>query len=164
MITTYISVGSNIEREKHIVAALEELTQLGSRLRASRVFEAEPVGFEGSNFFNLVIELETSLSLPLLAKRLREIELKWGRKPDAKKNEDRTLDLDILLYGEQVSIDAPVLPRQDIYKFAFALWPMAELCPEKKIPGDGRTFSQLWHSFNHTQSLWPVELLAVKEY
>lgn len=160
MTTVYISLGSNIEREYHIQAAVTELKKLGTDFRVSQVFEAEPVGFSGPNFYNCVATLKTSLSLEALQQTLKQLELQYGRAPDAKKNQSRTLDLDILLFGDVVREGVPALPRADLYKFAFVLQPMMELCPERVIPGDGRTIAQLWQAFEHSQALWPVEQLA----
>jgi len=155
--TVYISLGSNIDREHYIRAGLDALYSLGTGLKVSTVYEAEPVGFSGPNFFNCVAVIETSLSLDKLQRTLKQVELQHGRSPDAVKNQSRTLDLDILLYGEVVQDTYPVLPRCDIYKFAFVLQPLMELCPQLVIPGDGRTVTELWHASYFDQALWPVE-------
>ncbi|MGF1725205.1 2-amino-4-hydroxy-6-hydroxymethyldihydropteridine diphosphokinase [Photobacterium nomapromontoriensis] len=157
MITVYISLGSNIERDYHIHAAIAELRQLGDDCQISPIFEAEPVGFDGPNFYNCVVALSTSLSLEQLQQTLKSLELQYGRSPTAVKHQSRTLDLDILLYGDEVREDAPVLPRSDIFKFAFVILPLMALCPDRTIPGDGRTVTQLWQEFDREQALWPVE-------
>ncbi|PQJ88230.1 2-amino-4-hydroxy-6-hydroxymethyldihydropteridine diphosphokinase [Aliivibrio sifiae] len=156
MITTYIGVGSNISPEKNVKRAIDELHQLGEVTKVSTVYEAEPVGFSGHNFFNLVVELKVNHSLSELGALLRAIEIKWGREPDAKKNQDRTLDLDILLYGDIVSASDPTLPREDLFKFAFAILPMVELNPDLIVPNTEKTISQIWAGFSHSQSLKPV--------
>ncbi|BDU36124.1 putative 2-amino-4-hydroxy-6-hydroxymethyldihydropteridine pyrophosphokinase [Vibrio nigripulchritudo SOn1] len=155
MITTYIGVGSNIERKKHVRAALSELRKLGEQIRISTVYECASVGFESRPFYNLVVEMKTSLSLSSLSSTLREIEIRWGRDPDAQKMQDRTLDLDIVLYGDVVS-SKPSLPREDIYKYAFVIQPMYELCPELVIPNDGRTVTQIRQTMNNFDSLIAV--------
>ncbi|UAB69777.1 2-amino-4-hydroxy-6-hydroxymethyldihydropteridine diphosphokinase [Vibrio sp. SCSIO 43132] len=155
MITTYIGVGSNIERKKHVQAALSELRKLGEQIRISTVYECASVGFESRPFYNLVVEMKTSLSLSSLSSTLREIEIRWGRDPDAQKMQDRTLDLDIVLYGDVVS-SKPSLPREDIYKYAFVIQPMYELCPELVIPNDGRTVTQIRQTMNNFDSLIAV--------
>ncbi|KHT65504.1 2-amino-4-hydroxy-6-hydroxymethyldihydropteridine pyrophosphokinase [Photobacterium gaetbulicola] len=157
MTTVYISLGSNIDRERHLMAGLAGLSKLGSGMQVSTIYEAEPVGFSGPNFFNCVAVIETSLSLDTLWQALKQLELQHGRAADAAKNQSRTLDLDILLYGETVQETYPVLPRSDIYKFAFVLQPLMELCPHREIPGDGRTVTELWHASRFEQALWPVE-------
>ncbi|TVO38574.1 2-amino-4-hydroxy-6-hydroxymethyldihydropteridine diphosphokinase [Vibrio algivorus] len=155
MTLSYIGVGSNLEPEKHVKAAFEELNFLGE-LRASKVYQCQPVGFDSHVFYNLVFELETSLSLPELQIKLKDIELKWGREIEAQKFQDRTLDLDILLYGNVVSTVKPILPRADIFHYEFVLQPLYELCPDLSIPNDGRTIRQLWDSFTPKGSLQEV--------
>lgn len=152
----FVSVGSNIEREYHIQHAIIALRELDPNCRCSRIFEAEPVGFEGPNFYNLVVELNTDLTLEKMLESLREIEARWGRERDVVKFRDRTLDIDLLTYGNCVRKSDPRLPRDDIYKFAFTLLPLAELCPNQPIPGDKQTYLQAWTDFNGQQELWPV--------
>lgn len=158
MITAYISIGSNIEREYHLQAGVAAVAQLATGWRVSRIFEAEPVGFSGDNFLNAVIEIHTHLSLWELQKQLKEIERQLGRPIDAVKNQSRTIDLDLLLYGDVVSESQPMLPRIDIYRFAFVLWPLSELNPQLVIPKETQTLAQLWQNFSQQQVLWPVEL------
>lgn len=146
MTLAYIGVGSNLERQTHIRAAYQELSLLGL-VRASNVYECQPVGFDSHAFYNCVMELDTELSLTQLHHQLRNIELKWGRQPNAQKLQDRTLDLDLLLFGEQVSADNPTLPRSDIFKFEFVLRPLWELSPQRLIASDGRTIEQIWQQF-----------------
>ncbi|WP_300175475.1 2-amino-4-hydroxy-6-hydroxymethyldihydropteridine diphosphokinase [uncultured Aliivibrio sp.] len=158
MITTYIGVGSNIAPEKHVKAAIDELNRLGEITNISTVYEAESVGFSSNNFFNLVVELNVTHSLAELGIQLRAIEIKWGREQNAQKNQDRTLDLDILLYGDLVSESDPTLPRDDLFKFAFAILPMVELNPDLIVPNTQQTIRQIWSEFPYTQSLKPVVL------
>ncbi len=144
MTTVYIGVGSNIEREKHAQAAWLELSQLGFDLRSSPVYECQPVGFDGPAFFNFIISLQTTLDLTDLLQKLRQIEIKWGRQKQAQKYQNRTLDLDLVLFGNCVSVSAPELPRRDIFKYAFVIQPLYDLSPELVIPGDGRTVAEIW--------------------
>jgi 2-amino-4-hydroxy-6-hydroxymethyldihydropteridine pyrophosphokinase len=152
-----LSIGSNIERDHHIEQAVKALRQLDPHCRFSRIFEAEPVGFEGPHFYNLIAELHTSLPLHDFWQAVRDIERQHGRQRDDIKYRDRTLDIDLLTFGDHCQSSGPTLPRDDIYKFAFTLWPLAELCPDQAIPGDGRTFAQLWQAFDQDQPLWPIE-------
>ncbi|WP_150137582.1 2-amino-4-hydroxy-6-hydroxymethyldihydropteridine diphosphokinase [Candidatus Enterovibrio escicola] len=156
MTQVLVSVGSNIDREFHIVEGISALRELNPNCHCSRIFDAEPVGFEGPNFYNLVVEFQTDLTLTNMVVALRNIESRWGRKRDSEKSQDRTLDIDLLTYGESVRLQDPTLPRNDVYKFAFTLWPLTELCPEQVIPGDLQTYAQAWSTFNKNQALWPV--------
>ena len=157
MITTYIGVGSNIERKKHIEAAVVELSQLGEHLQISTIYECESVGFKSESFYNLVVKMKTDLRLSEFSQALRKIELKWGRKEDAAKFEPRTLDLDIILFGELVCEHQPKIPRDDIYKFGFVIQPLNELCPQLIVPGDGRTINQIFTSTDYPEILTVVK-------
>lgn len=143
MTRIYISLGSNIDRERHIRAGLDALHAEFGELQVSRVFESEAVGFNGRPFYNLVVGADTELPLATLCQRLRAMEFAHGREPDAKKFAPRTLDLDLLLYGELVCETPLVLPRGEILTNAFVLWPLAELAPTFRHPIDGRTIGEL---------------------
>ncbi|NOH80246.1 2-amino-4-hydroxy-6-hydroxymethyldihydropteridine diphosphokinase [Vibrio sp. RE86] len=158
MITTYVGVGSNIDRQKHIEAAITELRLLDPDLRISTIYECEAIGFESYSFYNLVVEMKTSLTLTEFSRQLRNIELKWGRAINAGKLEPRTVDLDVILFGEVVSTEKPELPRSDIFKYAFVLQPLLELCPERVVPNDGRTIFQLSEQIKLDTALSPVPL------
>ena len=84
MTRIYISLGSNIERERHIRAGLDALHAEFGELQVSRVFESEAVGFNGRPFYNLVVGADTDLPLAVLCQRLRAMEFAHGREPDAK--------------------------------------------------------------------------------
>ncbi|HCM1298200.1 TPA: 2-amino-4-hydroxy-6-hydroxymethyldihydropteridine diphosphokinase [Vibrio parahaemolyticus] len=156
MTITYIGVGTNIDRERHAQVAYRELQQLGEDLLVSPIYECEPIGFSSQNFYNFVIAMRTRLSLEELSHHLREIEYKWGREVNAQKYQDRTLDLDIVLFGECISTQKPELPRSDIYKYPFVTKPLYDLKPHLVIPGDGRTIADIWHAMQPVDSLQPV--------
>ncbi|HHP5405662.1 TPA: 2-amino-4-hydroxy-6-hydroxymethyldihydropteridine diphosphokinase [Aeromonas veronii] len=157
MTTIYISLGSNIERERHIRAGLDALHAEFGELRVSRVFESEAVGFNGRPFYNLVAAAETDLPLATVCQRLRAMEFAHGREPDAKKFAPRTLDLDLLLYGDLVCDTPLALPRGEVLTNAFVLWPLAELAPKLRHPVDGRTMGELWQAYDKaSQLLCPI--------
>ncbi len=144
MTHAYIGIGSNIERETYIQQAVAQLQQLGSALRLSTVYESDAVGFKSEAFYNLVAEVKTTMNLKEFSLALREIEFHCGRDSQAQKFEARTIDLDILLFGDEVSDSQPQLPRSDIYRYPFVIQPLYELCPELILPNDGRTVRQVW--------------------
>ncbi|MCF5895179.1 2-amino-4-hydroxy-6-hydroxymethyldihydropteridine diphosphokinase [Aeromonas veronii] len=157
MTTIYISLGSNIERDRHIRAGLDALHAEFGELRVSRVFESEAVGFNGRPFYNLVAAAETNLPLATVCQRLRAMEFAHGREPDAKKFAPRTLDLDLLLYGDLVCDTPLALPRGEVLTNAFVLWPLAELAPTLRHPVDGRTMGELWQAYDKaSQQLCPI--------
>ncbi|CAH8209790.1 2-amino-4-hydroxy-6-hydroxymethyldihydropteridine diphosphokinase [Vibrio aestuarianus] len=157
MITAYVGVGSNIDRHKHVEAAVRELSQIGDNLRISTIYECASVGFNSGAFYNLVVALDTTLTLSEFALQLRDIEHRWGRDLQAKKFQDRTLDLDIILFGEEVSAQDPELPRSDIFKYPFVIQPLYDLSPELIIPNDDRSVRQIWQQSINLGSLNSVE-------
>ncbi|ACO80799.1 2-amino-4-hydroxy-6- hydroxymethyldihydropteridine pyrophosphokinase [Azotobacter vinelandii CA] len=150
-----LGLGSNIERVAHLTAGLEALSGLLRDMRCSPVFESLPVGIRSGPFFNLVVAGRTELPLIELDRRLKFIEADNGRYAPERKG--LPLDIDVLTYGERVgNFDGLVLPRAEILKNAFVLWPLALLVPERRHPGAGRTFAELWREARIEQVLWPV--------
>jgi 2-amino-4-hydroxy-6-hydroxymethyldihydropteridine diphosphokinase len=162
MARVFVGIGSNISPAINIPAAITELVKHFPDLRCSRVFESEAVGFDGENFYNLVAEFSSSLSVTELSGLLRQIELQLGRSASAQKFSARTVDIDLLLIDDLV-MDEPVqLPRAEILENAFVLWPLSELAPELKHPIAGFSYRQLWQSYDRQQRLWPISMLTAK--
>ena len=159
MARLYISIGSNLEREQHIRAALAALRAEFSNVSCSSIYESEPVGFNGGNFFNAVVACDTQKPVHDVARCLAEIEASNGRKRSSERFADRTLDLDLLLYDHLVVQEHDIkLPRAEILKNAFVLRPLAEIAPDERHPVVRRTYAELWRDFPYTeQRLWPVE-------
>ena len=154
MVQVYLSLGSNIDRENNLRSGLAELTSIYHELTLSSLFESEAVGFDGSPFYNMVVGLKTNQTIDELSKTLRDIEFKFGREVNAKKFSPRTLDIDILLYGELVQTEPVQLPRDEISFNAFVLWPLAEIAPEKIHPVLKQSYLALWQNFDkNTQKL-----------
>ncbi|TBU92010.1 2-amino-4-hydroxy-6-hydroxymethyldihydropteridine diphosphokinase [Stutzerimonas kirkiae] len=150
-----LGLGSNAEREKHLTAGLDALSSLLVDMRCSPVFESLAVGYKGDNFYNLVVIGHCESELMELDRRLKFIEADNGRyAPDRK---GLPLDIDVLTFGDlHGDFNGLVLPRAEILRNAFVLWPLALLAPEVPHPGDGRTFAELWQAARIEQSLWPV--------
>ncbi|WP_444895330.1 2-amino-4-hydroxy-6-hydroxymethyldihydropteridine diphosphokinase [Microbulbifer sp. JMSA004] len=161
MAQVYLSLGSNINRAQYIRAALDALTGRFGELQVSRVFESEAVGFQGDNFYNLVVGLQTDLPVGQLALCLRGIEDANGRLRSGPKFSARTLDIDILTYDHLTgTVDGVKLPRGEIVKNAFVLQPLAEIAPEELHPVEQKTYRQLWDEYDQaSQKLWPVEFI-----
>ena len=162
MVKCYLSVGSNIDKKNNIRQALQTLRRMFGDIECSRVFESEAVGFDGDNFYNLVVGVRTGLSVPELASRLHAIEDEHGRRRGEKKFRSRTLDIEILTYGDQAGvIDGIALPRDEIIRNAFVLLPLSELAPDDLHPVLKKTYASLWAGFDrHKQKLWPVTLVG----
>ncbi|GAA6131328.1 2-amino-4-hydroxy-6-hydroxymethyldihydropteridine diphosphokinase [Halopseudomonas sabulinigri] len=152
----YLGLGSNAARDYHLQRGLDALNELGSNLQVSPVFESDAVGMLGKRFYNLVAVLDTRLSLTDLNAALKAIEAACGRR-EAKVPGRITLDIDILTYGELTGVHAGLqLPRAEILRNAFVLWPLALLAPEVILPGTERTCAQHWAAWQGAQQLWPV--------
>ncbi|WP_394146728.1 2-amino-4-hydroxy-6-hydroxymethyldihydropteridine diphosphokinase [Shewanella atlantica] len=153
----FISLGSNIEPERYLKAALSELSYHFGELTLSSVYDSEAVGFDGSNFLNMVVAVDTSLSIAEVVALFKRIERANGRQVGAKKFAPRTLDLDLLLYDDVVTQVPVELPRAEITKNAFVLWPMAEIAPELVHPLSERSYQSLWDDYDKSsQQLCPV--------
>lgn len=141
-VTVYVGLGSNLDRPcEKVIAALAELGQLPeTRLTGrSSLYGSAPLGYAAQpDFVNAVAKLETGLVPERLLAELQAIEARHGRRrsfPCA----PRTLDLDLLLYGDQ-EIDTPALavPHPRMHERAFVLAPLVEIDPLADIPGHGR--------------------------
>ena len=160
MARVYVGIGSNIEREPNIRAAVQALRDRFGKLTLSSVYENRPIGFEGENFYNLVAAFDTDKTPEAVSAILHDIERRRGRKRGPSRFTSRTIDLDLLLYNdlirEQVTLH---LPRREIDEYACVLRPLAELAPEARHPRSGETFATLWARFDQTaQPLTPVML------
>lgn len=159
MATIYISIGSNIDPKQNIQFALEDLQQHFGTIESSGWYESRAVGFEGDNFINLVVRAETDLSLVEANDKLHEIEDQHGRDRSGPRFSSRTIDLDLLLYDNEVFEQGKLkIPRDEILENAFVLLPLAELAPDLKHPVNGKTYSELWAEFDQdSQKLWRID-------
>jgi 2-amino-4-hydroxy-6-hydroxymethyldihydropteridine diphosphokinase len=159
MARVYLSIGSNIERERNIRGGVADLKRIFGTLTLSRVYESEPVGFEGDNFYNLVVAMDTEMPVEALSQTLHAIEAAHGRTREGPRFSSRTLDIDLLTYNDLVTRDHGLeLPREEITKNAFVLWPLAEIAAAEQHPVVGQSYGALWAAFDRQQqSLWPVD-------
>ena len=160
MTQAFVGIGSNIDRENSIRGGVARMREAFGPLLLSVVYESPAYGFEGGNFYNLIAGFETDMTPRTLTRELHAIEHDLGRARGQPRYSSRTLDLDLLLYGDLVCHENDVdVPREDIRKFAFVLRPLAEIAGGLRHPETGETFSEMWQSFNQPdQTLWPVDL------
>ncbi|HEU4665845.1 MAG TPA: 2-amino-4-hydroxy-6-hydroxymethyldihydropteridine diphosphokinase [Dokdonella sp.] len=141
----WLSLGSNLDAERHLRAALAELRARFGRLVVSPAYRFAAVGFDGPAFVNLAAGVDSDLDAPALNDWLHALEDRHGRRRDVPRYSSRTLDIDIVLFDDAV-IDGPghlQVPRRELAE-TFVLKPLAEIAAEVRVPGDGRTLAELW--------------------
>jgi 2-amino-4-hydroxy-6-hydroxymethyldihydropteridine diphosphokinase len=145
----FLSIGSNIDPDTHIPAAIKDLRTLFGPLRLSSTYETAAVGFAGPSFHNLIVALDSDRDPREIARLCREIEERHGRTRQSQKFSSRTLDVDLILYGDTVLEESPLhLPRDEITRYAFVLEPLAEIASEHRHPVTGQTYAELWAAFD----------------
>ena len=146
MARAFVGVGSNLDPEANVPAALRLLARKVRVAAISIFYATEPLGRpEQPVFYNGVIEIETDIPARELKRGvLRPIEAALGRQRTADRYAARTIDLDLLIYGELVAEEEDLaLPDPEIAGRAFLAVPLAELAPEVALPGDGRPLREI---------------------
>ncbi|MCS4505276.1 2-amino-4-hydroxy-6-hydroxymethyldihydropteridine pyrophosphokinase [wastewater metagenome] len=150
MTRVYVSIGSNIDRERNVRSALAALRARYGELEISPVYETEAVGFDGDSFLNLVVGFDADSDPATLTDELKAVEHEHGRERRAQgRYNSRTLDLDLLTWGEEAYEDGRIhLPRAEIQRYAFVLRPLADIAGERRHPTLGRRYADLWADFD----------------
>jgi len=143
-----LSIGSNIEREANTRYAIREIGRQYGELDVSPVYETSSVGFDGPAFFNLIVGLHSSQTLPQVIDTLRGIECGAGRVRGAKTFDSRVLDIDVVLYGDENFRDRGYnVPRDEIEKYAYVLKPLSDIYPDLIHPVVGVSIAEMWRRF-----------------
>jgi 2-amino-4-hydroxy-6-hydroxymethyldihydropteridine diphosphokinase len=149
MPNVYVAAGSNIEPERHLEMAVRELERQFPGVRFSPWYRNRAVGFEGEDFINFVAGFAVDLTVGEVVARLHAIEALCGRTREAPRWAPRSMDLDVLLYGDLVCQEPHLkLPRPDLLRRAYMLGPLAMLAPEVMHPTEGQTIGELWDRFD----------------
>ncbi|HEY6940702.1 2-amino-4-hydroxy-6-hydroxymethyldihydropteridine diphosphokinase [Dokdonella sp.] len=141
----WLSLGSNLDAERHLRAALAELRARFGPIVASPAYRFAAVGFDGPAFVNLAARIDSDLDAPALDDWLHALEDRHGRRRDVPRYSSRTLDVDIVLFDDAI-IDGPghlQVPRRELRE-TFVLKPLADIAADVRVPGDGRTLAELW--------------------
>ena len=150
----YLGLGSNQHPESNLRLCARELSRRFALDAVSSVYRNRALGFDGDDFLNAVACIETSESAARIADELDEIHGLAGRERGPSAFVSRTLDIDLLLYGDEIIPERDV-PRADVLEYSFVLRPLAELAPELRHPQTGRTMAEHWADFD--QSAHPLE-------
>lgn len=145
MSIAWLSLGSNVEPERHLRAAAAALRERFGAVRFSQVYSTPSVGFEGPDFLNAAAAIETDLDPQALNDWLHALEDAQGRDRSGPRFSSRTLDIDIVLFDDLV-LDGPghlQIPRKEL-QHAFVLKPLCDLAPELRLPGTGQRLAELW--------------------
>jgi 2-amino-4-hydroxy-6-hydroxymethyldihydropteridine diphosphokinase len=147
----YVAAGSNVAPERNLARAVAELAREFPAARFSPWYRNRAVGFEGDDFINLVAGFDTELPVRQVLAQLHAIEARCGRPRAAPRWAPRSIDLDVLLYGDLVCDEPGLqLPRPDLLKRAYMLGPLAVLAPQVVHPTAHRTIAELWGRFDQT--------------
>ena len=157
----YLGLGSNIEPEKNLGRAVRELRRKYGELEISAVYRSAAVGFDGDDFLNLVVGLQSDDEPLEMVEEIERLHNLVGRVRGSEKWAARPLDIDLLLYNDEVIDERPVrVPRSDILEYSFVLRPLAELAPNLKHPVTGKTMLEHWQAFDADSH--PLELVNIQ--
>lgn len=157
--SVFVSAGSNLDPRANLEAACRGLKERYREIELSPLYRSPAAGFSGPDFLNLVVGFRTEEAPAEIIERLAKLEANAGRDRSGGKYSSRTLDLDLLLYGDLINASLK-LPHPDIERYAFVLKPLADLAPKLRHPTTGLTLSELWQSFSTPRNLHPVANLT----
>jgi 2-amino-4-hydroxy-6-hydroxymethyldihydropteridine diphosphokinase len=154
----YLGVGSNVNAQANIASGIQELEEALDAVQLSPAYRTRAVGFEGEDFINLVVECRTGMQPLELKAWLNALEDRHGRTREVPKFSDRTLDIDILLYGDLwARLPGLEIPRPEIETFAHVLRPLADLAPDLIHPSRREPLAGMWRDFPDKPSMQQVD-------
>ena len=159
MSIVYLGLGSNIDARSNISSGIDALRQTFGQVECSPVYQTAAFGFEGDDFINLVVRIETDMSPLALKNFLTGLEDRHGRNRQSPKFSDRTLDIDTLLYDDLYLLSPALnIPRREILEVAHVLKPLADLAPDLLHPVARKTMIELWNAFPGQEiTMKPIE-------
>ncbi len=161
MAIVYLGLGSNIDPEENLRIGVRELRRRFGDVVLSDTYQSAAVGFDGADFLNLVVRLESSDTAASIHEQIEAIHKTTGRLPGKEKYSSRPLDIDLLLFDDLVTDDVPLrLPRPDILEYSFVLRPISEIAPDLIHPETGQTLADHWRAYDETSHpLTPVRVI-----
>ncbi|MEO6297612.1 MAG: 2-amino-4-hydroxy-6-hydroxymethyldihydropteridine diphosphokinase [Dokdonella sp.] len=157
----WLSLGSNLDAERNLRAALSELRARFGEMLVSPVYRLAAVGFEGPDFLNLAVGIDTDLDPFALNDWLHALEDRQGRRRDVPRFSSRTLDIDIVLFDD-VALEGPghlQIPRKELAE-AFVLKPLADIAPALRHPLSGKTLSEMWREM--PGDIGPAQVVSIE--
>ncbi len=157
MTTVLLSLGSNLQPQQHLHAAVAVLRQRFGDIRVSPAYRTAAVGFDGPAFLNNAVALETDMPLEALDTWLHAVEDAHGRDRSGPRFSDRTLDIDVVFYGDLI-VEGPGhlrIPRPEL-KHAFVLKPLADIAPDFVDPVSGLDLAALWKAHKQYDDAFEV--------
>ena len=163
MTQVFFGIGSNIKPEENIVLAVREIKNIFDHVIVSPVYKNKSVGFEGDDFLNLVVSCSTKMNVYEVSDFIEQVHNLSGRERKSNKYLSRTLDIDLLMFGDHIIQDSKVhIPRDDILKYSFVLKPLVDIAPESIHPITKTSFSELWDKMDKAENpLIPVEITTL---
>lgn len=159
MTKVYVDIGSNINRDTHICACIKQLRKDFSGVVFSKPYESKAEGFVGGDFINLSAGFETDMPYEELREYLKDLERKQNRVRNGEKFVSRTVDVDILLFGNEILKPVRDVPRAEILKFPFVLYPLSEIAADVMHPELQKTIKEIADDSGLDRSkIWSVEL------
>lgn len=152
----YLLIGSNIEPEKNLPEAVKLLARFGRIMEHSSVWQSAAVGFtEQPDFLNATVLLETDLSPKMLRlEAIQKVEEALGRIRTANKNGPRTVDIDIILFNQDVlKLGNRLIPDPELLEQPYIAIPMAEIAPDYVHPEVHKTLKEIARQFNHNSEI-----------
>jgi 2-amino-4-hydroxy-6-hydroxymethyldihydropteridine diphosphokinase len=149
--TAYLFLGSNIEPEKNMVAAIKLLAEMTRLVTVSPVWESKPIGFTNQpNFLNAAAIVETNLDAEQLVESVAHtIEKRLGRRRQLNKNAPRTIDIDLILFNHQIfESNYHHIPSPELLGRPFVAIPLAAIAPNVRHPETGQTLQDIAESFD----------------
>lgn len=149
MARVYLGLGSNVDPVDNLRLGIDELKRRYGIVELSPVYRSKALGFQGDDFLNLVAAIDTCATPQAIHAQIETIHDRAGRTRDSQRFASRTLDIDILLYGDRV-VETPRfrIPRADVLDYSFVLRPLADLAPALVHPDTGRTIAEHWAEFD----------------
>jgi len=161
MAKVYLGLGSNIDSQNHVRLGIRELRIHYGVLELSKIYRNAAFGFNGADFLNMVVGLETDESPGQIQGEIATIHQRIGRGPAKPKYSSRALDIDLLLYDDLICDEPGLqLPRRDVLDYSFVLRPLAELAPGLVHPVTGKSIASQWAEYDKdSHPLTPVDVI-----